>query len=108
MSLKCRCGSDDSLKRVDGVMVNNKDGNPHICIGESTQTDESLKRKQGEIRQEKPNRVTGFDPVLSDFAKHECDRLQQIERTLIDVDSEFASNPAKLGMYVKLIYNKMV
>ncbi len=32
--MKCRCGSEDKIKFVEGKMTRESDGKPHICLDE--------------------------------------------------------------------------
>lgn len=100
---KCRCGSDDKLKLKDGIFVRAKDNEPHYCkyspkkVTQTTTTQAPDSTQPG--LKEDTNLVT---KVTAAF--HEIHAIEQI---LKDVDDTLANNPPKLGMYIKLVSDKL-
>lgn len=112
MSMKCRCGSNDKLVLKDGKVINTKDGNPHICIGETQpkdfSSDEYLKKKQNEIMLEssKKNKDEPESKITKYTREHNL-ILEEMEHVLIDEDPKLKTNVQKLGMKLKIIYQGM-
>lgn len=91
MSMKCRCGSDDRLEIIHGTTVRVLDGKQHLCEYQ-TSTDSIFDQKRlGEI-DEYLDRLCAIEKIVT-------------EKLTID---NMTPNPAKVGMYMKFIYDKMI
>ena len=107
MSLKCRCGSEDKIRFVDGNMIRELDHKPHICL------DGFLKSRQEQIRQKcivNQDTHSIFDQKRLGEIDECLERLCMIEEIVTEkltVDG-MTPNPAKVGMYMKFIYDKIL
>jgi len=95
---KCRCGSDDRIVWEGGVMLRVTDKQPHICLGEeATPPKEEPVIKNDSVIGEKE-----FETIDT-----ELDKLVEIEKIVIKKlqdKGDSSPNPAKVGMYMKFIY----
>jgi len=108
-TMKCRCGSDDKLIIVKGIITRKADNKPHVCLG-----------NQDTIAPEPPTPAEaaaeiGIIPAPGETYTIEKIRaaykhIRLIEKTLLDEDVEvydgkLQNNLPKLGMIMKMVDN---
>jgi len=93
MSMKCRCGSEDRLSIINSRIVRVSDGKQHLCEYQTAHTENSI-----------------FDQKELDNIDECLDRLCIIEEIVTEklTIGGMAPNPAKVGMYMKFIYDKTI
>ena len=92
MSMKCRCGSDDGLEMINGIIVRISDGKQHLCEYHTGYKNSIFNQKKLDEIDEQLDKLVTLEDMIT-------------KKLTID---NVTPNPAKVGMYMKFIWDKMV
>jgi len=110
-TMKCRCGSNDKIIFVKGVMIRKADNKPHVCLGaEQAPTTAEAAAELGIKHEEQLSKGHTIKQATKNKIREAYSHIRLIEETLLEEDIEvydgkLKDNLPKLGMMIKMVDN---